>query len=129
MRNDQESKSAITFRHWIEKNPMYTCALEMKDTRGKSSLPFNEVIQEQREFGMAIKSNKGVLIRVVPIVKGYPDYIYLRNEPAYLPVKYPKSICIIDIETFILEDRRSKRRSLTEGRAKDIAIKVIELKS
>jgi hypothetical protein len=124
----QETKSSIIFRHWIKANPLYTCALEMKDTRGKNNLAFSEVKQAQRDFGMAIKSDKGVMIRVEPIVEGYPDYIYLRNEPAYVPIKYPKCICIIDIETFILEDKRSKkRRSLTCARAKDIAIKVIEL--
>lgn len=123
-----ESKASIIFRHWLRANPLYTCAIEMKDTRGASSLAFSEVKQAQRDFGMAIKSDKGILIRVDAVVEGYPDYIYLRNEPAYIPIKYPKSICIIDIETFILEDKRSKRRSLLESRAKDIAIKVIPLK-
>lgn len=123
-----ESKASILFRHWIKANPMYTCSIEMKDSRGKSSLPFSEVKQAQRDFGMAIKSDKGVLIRVDALVEGYPDYIYLRNEPAYVPIKYPKCICIIDIETFIMEDKRSKtRRSLIESRARDIAIKVIHL--
>lgn len=123
-----ESKSSILLRHWLIANPFYTCALEMKDTRGKSSLLFSEVKEAQRRFLMAIKSDKGVLLRVEAIVEGMPDYIYMRNEPALIPIKYPSCIALIDVETFILEDKRSTRRSLTDGRARDIAVKVIELR-
>lgn len=99
----------------------------MKDTRGLSSLPFVEVSQAQLDYGMAIKSDKGVLLRVQAVAEGMPDYVYLRNEPANIVIKYPHCFVMIDVETFMLERGRSERKSLTEGRAKDLAIKVIEL--
>lgn len=123
-----ESKSSITFRHYLRANPWLTCALEMKDTRGKGSLPFHEVSQAQIDYGLAIKSDKGVLMRVQAVAEGMPDYIYMRNEPAYIPIKYPNGFAVIDVETFVLEKKRSKVLSLTWSRACDIAVKVIKLK-
>lgn len=121
-----ESKSSILFRHWIKANPRLTSSLEMKDTRGQNALLFSEVKQAQIDYGMAIKSDKGVMIRTQGI-EGLPDYIYLRNEPAYVVIKFPKAFTIIDIETFAYEKKRSKKASLTCARAKELAIKVIDL--
>lgn len=106
------------------KHPRATSAIEMKDTRGQTSLPFREVSDEQIAYGMAIKGDKGVLIRVQGL-SGEPDYVYLRNEPSYVIVKYPGCFTIIDIETFVLEKKRSKVKSLTQTRAKEIAICVM----
>lgn len=122
-----ESKSAITLRHWIKANPFLTSSLETKDTRGKSYLNFNEVSQAQLDWGIAIKSDKGVLLRVVAVAEGMPDYIYMRNEPAFIVIKYPKRIEIIDVETFILEKKRNKTKSLTSKRANEISVKTILL--
>jgi hypothetical protein len=122
----QESKSAILLRHYLKANPYHTCSIETKDTRGKDSLLFSEVKEAQLDWGMAIKSDKGVLIRTQAVSEGMPDYIYLRNEPAVIVIKYPSILTIIDVETFILEKKRSKRKSLTSTRAQEIAIKVIK---
>lgn len=123
----KESKSAIRYRHWLRANPQRTCSIENKDTRGKNYLNFSEVKQAQIDYGLAISGDKGVLIRTDG-VEGLPDYIYLRNEPAYIVIKYPKSFQIISVETFVLEKKRSKSASLTEARAKQISIKEIPLK-
>lgn len=122
-----ESKSAILFRHWIKANPFKTSAIETKDTRGKDYLNFNEISEAQLNWGMAIKSDKGVLVRVQAIVEGMPDYIYLRNEPAYIVIKYPKFFVLIDVEDFIEEKTISKKRSLTAERALKISEKIIYL--
>lgn len=122
-----ESKFAILFRHWLRKNPMLTAAIETKDTRGKSSLPFSEVSQAQIDYGMAIKSDKGVLLRVQAVSEGMPDYIYMRNEPSFIIIRYPAFFCAIDVETFVLERDKSKRRSLTGARAKEISILSINI--
>jgi hypothetical protein len=123
--NHQESKASVLFRHWIKANPFYTSAIEMKDTRGASSLPFSEVSEAQLDYAIAIRSDKGVLLRVQAVAEGMPDYIYMRNEPSYITIKYPKCIVLIAPEMFTLESRTSKRRSLLESRAKEIATKVI----
>ncbi len=120
----QESKASILFRHWIKANPRISGSYEIKDSRGKSSISFSEITQQQLDYGLAIKSKKGVFIRVQG-VNGEPDYIYLRNAPAYIVIKYPQQFSIIDIEAFILEKERSKRKSLTADRARAISITTI----
>lgn len=122
----KESKFAIRFRHWIKANPRFTCAVETKQTT-TDSIPFSSVTPAQLDFGMAIKSDKGVLIRTQAVAEGTPDYIYMRNEPAYIVIGFPKVFVIIDVETFMLERDRSKRKSLTASRAVEIAIVSVRL--
>ncbi len=120
-----ESKSSVLFRHWLMANPQFTCSWEVKDTRGLDYISFSEIKQAQIDYGMAIKhSDKGVLIRTDG-VEGLPDYIYVRKEPAWIIIKYPKSFEIIDVETFAMERYRSKRRSLTYERAQAISVQSV----
>jgi len=122
----KEAKSSIKFRHWLMANPQMTCAYEMKDTRGKSSFPMSEWKEAQEIFAEAIRyGKKGVLIRTEG-VKGLPDYVYLHNAPSYVVIKYPKGFTIISGDALALEKKRADTNLLTYGRAKDIAIKVIE---
>jgi len=116
----QETAFGLKLREWIEKNLRVTCSMETKDSRGKDYLNFNDVTEGQVNFAIAINSDKGVLIRVTGL-DGEPDFVYLRNEPAYIVVKYPRCFCLIDIKTFVLEKGRSKAKSLTSSRAKEIA--------
>lgn len=122
-----ESASAILFRHWLRANPQFTGAYEIKDTRGKSLLPFSDVPEHQINYGLAIKSSKGVLIRVQG-TNGEPDYIYLRSAPSWIVIKYPKKIEVIDVETFDMERKRSKVKSLTSHRASEISTITIPLR-
>lgn len=105
---------------------MYTCALEMKQTI-TDSISFSCVTQAQIDWGMAIKSKEGVMLRVQAVAEGMPDYIYLREEPAYVVIKFPDRMCIIDIETFDMEKKRSKRKSLTSIRAEAISVCTVPL--
>ena len=123
----KEADFGVDFRRWIEKNPRYSSAFELKQT-SKSSIPFSCVEEKQLVYGLAIKSDKGTLIRVQGI-NGDPDYIWCRNMPYNIVIKYPTMFCLIDVETFILEKERSKRKSLTSDRAKEIAIKAIPMLS
>lgn len=125
LRNNQETKFSLKFKKWIEENPRLSSSHELKDTRGENQLLFSEVKQAQLDYGMAVKSDKGVLIRVIAIHGGEPDYIWLRNAPAYIEIKYPNFFCLIDVETFILEKERSKSKSLSASRARAIATTVI----
>jgi hypothetical protein len=124
----KEKDFSIVFRHWIKANPRFTCSIEMKDTRGKDSLPFSEVKQAQIDWALAISSNKGVLMRTQAVSEGMPDYVYLRNEPAYIIIKYPKQFSIITIGNFLHEKEKSKRKSLTKERAEAISVKTVKLK-
>lgn len=124
-----ESKFAIYFRHYLKAHPRISGSFEMKDTRGKNTLAFSEVSEDQLIYGMAIKSDKGTLIRVQALTSGMPDYVYFRNAPASLVINYPKGFVIIDVETFILEKKRSKIKSLSWERACSIAVTVVDKKS
>ena len=124
----REAASAILFRHWLRANPQESCSYEMKDTRGKDSLSFSEVKEEQINYALAIQGEKGVMIRVEAVSEGYPDYVYLRNCAAYIVIKYPTLFAIIAIEDFLKEKSRSKRKSLTSMMAIHIATKIIKLK-
>ena len=125
--NRPESKFGILLRHWLKANPRYTCSIETKDSGEKDSIPFSAITQSQIDWALAINSDKGVLLRVQAVAKGMPDYIYMRNEPAYFILKFPNSFSIISVGTFLLEKERSKRKSLTELRASEISIKTIKL--
>lgn len=120
----KEAKFSILFRHWIKAHPQKSCSFEIKQT-DSDSIPFSKITQAQIDYGKAIKSKKGVLLRTQAVAEGMPDYIYLRNIPANIVIKYPRFFCIIDIDIFDAEKKRSKRRSLTSKRATEIAQKVI----
>lgn len=124
----REARSSIIFRHWLRANPQQSCSYEIKDTRGKDYLLFSELKEDQINYGLAIKNDKGVLIRVEAVQTGLPDYVYLRSVPAYIVIKYPNMFIIITIEDFVKEKQKSKRKSLTSGRAKEIASEIINLK-
>jgi len=62
-------------------------------------------------------------------MNGEPDYVWLRNEPAYISIRYPNGFVMITIGNFLFEKEKSKRKSLTWTRAKEIAHKVIHLKN
>lgn len=122
----KEAEAGIKFRHWIDKNPYMTATFEMKYAHANNSLPFSEVKQKQIDYANAIRSDKGVLIRNRD-GEGLPDYTYLRNEPSYIVVKFKKCFVFIPPDLWEIESKKSKRRSITELRARLIGTKIIEL--
>lgn len=116
----KEADAGIDLKHWVEKNTPETCSLEEKHTRGKDSLPFSEVKPEQIAFALRISSEKGAWIRTLGL-NGEPDHVWLRNEPAFIVIKYPKGMVWVTINNFLYEKEKSKRKSLTWDRAKEIA--------
>ena len=126
----KEADFGLRFRDYVKHNNCLSGSYELKDSRGKTSIPFSEVTQEQIDSALMCNSDKGNLIRVIQgKPEGSPDFIYLKNSPAYIVIKYPNSFSIIGINTFLLEKERSKRKSLTESRATEISIKTVQLKN
>lgn len=121
----REATTGIELKHWFEKNSPATCSLEEKHTRGKDSFSFSEVKPEQVSFALRISSEKGAWIRTLGM-NGEPDHIWLKNEPAFIIIKYPKGTVFITINNFIFEKEKNKRKSLTWDRAVAIAFKVIK---
>jgi hypothetical protein len=60
----QESKFSLYYAQWIAKNKRFASSIELKDTRGKNSLPFSEVKPEQLAWGLAISGDEGAWIRI-----------------------------------------------------------------
>lgn len=125
-----EASFSIQYCQWLESpesKGIITGPFEAKDTRGKEYLDFSEVKQDQINRLLACKSKQGHAMRTVGNT-GVPDICFYRESPAYLVVKFPKEFFIIDVETFDLERRRSKRKSLTRSRARDISIRSVVCK-
>lgn len=118
----KEADFGLKLKKWMVKNPMYSCALETKYSKG-NTFTMSEVEPEQLAWGMKIRSNEGVMVRVIGRT-GEPDYIWCRNMPSYIVIKYPKMFCLIAVPTFIQE--RDKQKSLTQSRASDIATIVVK---
>lgn len=122
----KETDFSIKFRHWLKNNKRQSCTFELKDSRGKNYFNFSELKEEQINYALSVQSDKGTLIRLQAITGGEPDYVYYRNSPAYIVINYPECFCIIPINNLLFEKEKSKRKSLTEERAKEIAIKVVK---
>ena len=124
----KEANFTLRFRHWLKANPMPSCAFELKQTTG-TSLPFSAVAEHQIDALLASKSKEGFLYKIPDdsrSVKPY-DLFYLRNAFAYVVIRYPRAFHVIDIDTFLLEKARSKRKSLTHSRAQEISTISVKL--
>lgn len=99
----KEASFGLRFKSWwkANKKKLQMGSYELKDTRGKDYLPYDEITNEQFKSGLANKSEDGNLIRVVSGTVGTADYILLKKSEAYVVIKYPKFFCFIDIETLI----------------------------
>ena len=127
---DPEAKFGIEFRKWLKENchgeyDMRSCSLELKHTRGRASLPFDEVKPEQLAYASQIEGN-GALIRVQGL-KGEPDYIWLTNATAWIVVRYRRFWCMIEAQQFVWERDKGKSKSLSEERARAIASIIVEV--
>ena len=120
----KEAKSSVLFRRLMPK--LESCILEMKDTRGKDYLNFNEVTDDQIAHALMAESDKGILIRNTG-GSGEPDYTYHRNHPAYIVIRFPHCFTLIRIHHFLSEKAESKRKSLTSERAREISTVVVDL--
>lgn len=124
---NREAEFSVLFRHWLRANPQLSGAYEIKLTR-KASIPFSAVEEHQLTYLQAIRNEKGTLIRVQG-VNGEPDYVYLRNAPAWVVIKFPTEFHIIGINNFVNEKKASKRKSLTNARAREISTVSVKLKT
>lgn len=117
----QEANFGLKLRAWLKDNPRYTCSIEIKDTRGSRVFNLSEITQEQINYSLAIQGDKGVLVRTTGVI-GLPDYIYLRSEPAYFCIKFPRGFCVINVNNILYEKTKLKKKSIDYSRAKDISV-------
>lgn len=120
----KEADFGVEFRHWWEANP-FKGNFELKHTKGKDSLPFSAVEQEQVIVGNAARGTKGILLRLVKGTIGSPDYIGQIEQPVFIAIRYPHFFCIIPIADFLKEKANSERKSLTSDRAQTLSTVVV----
>lgn len=122
-----EAKFTTYFEHWLKsiylpKHRFFAGAFEIKHTHNKPYINFNEVQDHQIRSLLAV-NNEGLIYKISDSGLGFKpfDCFTLKNQPAFLVIKYKTFFVLIDINTFILEKKSSQRKSLTEIRAKAIA--------
>jgi hypothetical protein len=115
----KEADFGLAFRKWIEARRPFSSACELKQT-ATDSLPFNALADNQVNWLMSLSSDKGALVRVTGM-SGEPDYIWCRNMPCHVFIKYPRGFVGITIGNFVQEKNTSSRKSLTWERAKELA--------
>ena len=127
-KQDQEAEFGLLFRKWINAHKDYfdeSCSFELKHTRGEDYLPYDELGAAQIAYASKI-TGEGVLVRVIGS-DGQPDYIWMRHAPSHIAIRYPKFWCVLLVGDFVWERNMGKRKSLTSARAREIAIKVVEV--
>lgn len=126
----READFGTLFRHWLKANSehFFSAAFELKQTTG-DSIPFSSVAEHQLDALQATRTPNGLLYKAPDDSRGVKpfDYFYLKNAPSFVVIKYPKHFEIINVETFMLEKGRSKRKSLTSARARAISVASVDL--
>ncbi len=122
-----EQSFASIYQQWVRAGGykrIQSAPWEAKHCRGKDAIPFAEVPQHQRDALLACTTDKGFCYKISDQSAGTKPYdgFFFRNSPAYLVFAYTNKFYIISIHNFLHEDKTSKRRSLTETRAKEICI-------
>lgn len=124
----REANFQIKFGHWLKAVFLQQYAggaFELKQTT-TDSLPFSDVKEHQLLALQAVKTGRFYYKIPDDSVGQKPfDCLGLSGLDAFVVIKYPEGFVLIDIDDFIKEDKRSKRRSLTYARAKAIATIIV----
>ncbi len=131
----QEAKFQTLFSHWLRsvylpKQKFFAGAFELKHHRGRGYLPFREVQEHQINALQAVLSDsKGFYHKLPDDTIGFKPYdcFALKNCPSYIVIMYKEFFVLIDINTFILEKKRSKSKSLSANRSKEIANLIVHI--
>lgn len=119
-----EVKFGELLRHWLKRYPQETCSIETKQTR-TNTFTLSEIKSAQLDWGHAISGDKGVLIRTQAVATGMPDFVYMRNEPAFVAIRFPSCFVLISIQRIQAEvDQHVK--SITSERAREISTVTVE---
>lgn len=123
----KEANFTLKFRHWLKTQKFQSAAFELKQTQD-DYIPFSDIQDHQINGLLAAKSRNGILFKLPDDSRGIKpfDLFYLQMSEAYVVIKYPKFFCVIDIDDFLRERNESKRKSLTDIQAREIALKIVD---
>lgn len=133
-----EKNFQTLFKHWIANNPPKVASVYELKLEKKTSIAFDRVYEHQ-VAGLRQAKHKGLYHKIAdtpmswhgdtPMRFGLPkpfDCLFLKDLEAYVVIMFyvPRAIkrmYFIDIDRWCEEAAQSKRRSLTEARAGEIA--------
>lgn len=116
----KEKSFQTTFNHWLKNVYKKTGAFELKQTK-TDSLPF-DAVKEHQVWALLAVRHQTFVHKIPDLGLQNPfDCYCMTEQPAYVVIRYPKGVAIIPIDTWCLESSRSKRRSLTWDRAKELS--------
>jgi penicillin-binding protein-related factor A (putative recombinase) len=125
-----EANFQTIFNSWLRKVYKKTGAYELKIAH-KDTLYFKQ-LEEHQETWLLSVSNGVAVYKITDDSIGYKpfDCFCLAGQRAYVVVLYPtsKTFYLIPINNFVFyRDHKSKKKSLSEDDAKEIAVKVVKL--
>lgn len=117
----REAAFTTKFNHWARKNVRAPAVFEIKQT--SAALPFARVEPHQRRALMAALSAEPFAYKIPDTGPAHRpfDTVLFGYMDAYVVVSFGKEFYGIGVELFLEEEKRSKRKSLTEERAREIA--------
>jgi len=121
----KESVFQSRFNRWVKARWNKTALFELKVT--SKPLPFNAVLQHQKDALVAAK-HRSLIFKIPDDSRCFKpaDCFCLAGEEAYVVIMYyeprKSTFIMIDIDVFLKEENASKRKSLTEERAREIGV-------
>ena len=120
-----EKNFQTKFKHWLEHHWLVTAAFELKITNDKF-IYFSRLEVHQKEALLAAKHSK-IYHKIPDAGDRNPfDCFILAQIPAYVVVFFyergQKEFVMVDIDSWVEEEKESKRKSLTEERARQIGL-------
>ncbi len=125
----REAKFTVSFQKWLTKNPQWIGGMfELKQCN--TSLPFSALSLRQEMDLLAGNGDMGVVYKIRDDSRSEKlcDIVSFRNSPAWVVIKYDTEFSIISINIFLLERKRSKRKSLTKQRARELSTLTVPLR-
>lgn len=124
-RNWKEKDFQSAFSRWLKGAHKKTGVFELK-VSPDSSIPFNRL--EPHQKGNLLDVKHGVFVHKLPDLGNQNPYdcFCVAGEPAFVVVMFhvkqwnQKEFFMIDVDIWDTEEKISKRKSLTEDRAREI---------
>jgi hypothetical protein len=125
--NKKEQSFTTKFNTWAKHHLQPPAMIEIKHTHGKDYLSFKAVKSHQRAWLKAGIGPDSKPYKISDQGAGHKpcDTVLFGLMDSWVAIKYPNCFVVIDIEKFLDEEKRGKRKSLTKKRAKAIAEYVV----
>lgn len=116
----REQRATSKLKQWLIANRLETAAYEVKQNRGKP-IPFSFLAEHQKRSLLIAKHGMFAWkIADTGFINPF-DLFTMYKVPAYIVVFFKRNGYLIDVDAWEQEAKTSKRKSLTQARAGEIA--------